>query len=244
MRVRKFWGETLTLAAAPAFATVKGVPPGMTALMVEVPHGTTFENISLGLCPKIKSVIKYVAATGINYNYSQELTDRALVDVTFNALTSSDIVYVCFANPTRGLAVDVHNANANDRAMTGTYWNGSAWTALGTFTDGTNAGAGTLAQDGLITWVVPTDWRPNSPFTGAVTGFWVKLVVAGTLSASVSLYELTALVANTTNDYGLLQSNNRTLPPYFLRLLGDVGGIEMKSTSLTTACNLTWMATD
>ncbi len=246
MKVRKLFGETLTLATGAAFATVKGVPPGMNALMVEIPSAT-IENIFLGLCPKILQVKFYDQTAGDYTDLTAALTDRNTSTTSgtcLNSMTSSDILYVCYALPTRGMAVDVGTPNDQNQAMTGTYWNGSAWASLGTFTDGTNAGAGTLAQDGLITWALPTNWQTSIPVDGFVSGFWAKFVVAGTLKATTTVLELTALIANATNDYGLIRSNNGTAPPYFFRFIKDTGGIEMKSTSLTSACNLTWMSTD
>ncbi len=246
MRVRKFWGETLTMATGAAFATVKGIPPGMNALMVEVPS-TTIENISVGLCPKIRQVKFYDATDGSYTDLTAALTDRNTATTSgtsLNSMTSSDILYVNLAFSTRGLAVDVGTPNDQNHALTGTYWNGTAWAALAALSDGTNAGAGTLAQDGLITWTLPTAHIANSPVEGFITGHWIKLVVAGTLKSTTTILELTGLIANATNDYGLIRSNNGTAPPYFFRLGMDVGGIEVKSTSLTSAMNLTWMLTD
>lgn len=76
----------------------------------------------------------------------------------FGALAAGDALYFGADIPFRGFFIDVANANGNASVMTVEFWNGTAWTAVTTLTDGTDITGDTLAQDGLVTFDVPATW--------------------------------------------------------------------------------------
>jgi hypothetical protein len=79
--------------------------------------------------------------------------------VTLSSLAAGRALYVGSAIPFRGAHVDVDGANSTgSTVITVSYWNGSAWVDTGD-TDGTISGGISLAQDGAITWTVPSEWQ-------------------------------------------------------------------------------------
>lgn len=260
MKVLRYRGETLTLAATVTTAQVLGAPPEMNMVEVEVPS-TTKENISLLFCPKLYRVVFYDASAAAGSQYidlTSNLVDRntsTSTGTTLDAWATGDALYVGVELVRfRGLNVDAGNLHTGDASvMTGKFWNGSAWTNA-TISDGTLSGGKTLAQDGLITWTVPTTWVARTlPLDSpkiTIPCYWMQFTVSVALDADISLVQLTAMANTTLNsatadaegiDYVLLQSNAQSLPPY--RYYYDperVGGIEMKSTSITSAANVNW----
>ena len=77
--------------------------------------------------------------------------------VVLNGATGAAL-YIGSHVPFRGVAVTNVNANTNASVLTVNFWNGSAWTAVSGFTDGTTAGGNTMSQNGLVTWTVPSTW--------------------------------------------------------------------------------------
>ena len=79
--------------------------------------------------------------------------------VTLSSLAAGRALYVGSAIPFRGAHVDVDGANSTgSTVITVSYWNGSAWVDTSD-TDGTISGGISLAQDGAITWTVPSEWQ-------------------------------------------------------------------------------------
>lgn len=261
-----FRGETITLATAVAFATVMGKPPWANAVELEAPSAT-LEAITVAFTPKIEKVYIYDASLARD-NRWQDVT-KALTDrntgtdsgALLNAMQTGDRIYVGCRMQFRGLSVDVGGANgAGTAALVGEYPNAArAWTDL-SVTDGTLA-TRTLAQDGLITWTVPTaGWLKgklahvtalvvdgdDAPETEPL--FWMRLRPdAAITDTSVDIDELVALLnaivtGVTPDNEGMAQvriaSGNKT--PYYFPLSSDVGGIELVSTSLTSAALVNW----
>lgn len=252
MKILRYRGETITLATTVGFSQTLGIPPGMNALRLEVPSAT-LENISLALTPKIRAVQFYDDSAAAYTDLTAALTDRNTTtgsDSSFNAMQAADYIYVGCPNRYRGLSIDVANNNsAGTATMAVNFWNGAAW-ATTTPTDGTFSTM-TLTQDGLVTWTVPTTWETTT-VNGSIPLYFVRINVSANLAdTSVSMAQLVSLANLTLNaatsdaegiDYMLLQSNNRTLPPYYIGFdVSLFGGIEMKSTSITSAANLTWL---
>ena len=79
--------------------------------------------------------------------------------VTLSSFAAGRALYVGSAIPFRGAHVDVDGANSTgSTVITVSYWNGSAWVDTSD-TDGTISGGISLAQDGAITWTVPSEWQ-------------------------------------------------------------------------------------
>ena len=79
--------------------------------------------------------------------------------VTLSAFASGRALYVGSAIPFRGAHIDVDGANSTgSTVITVSYWNG-AERVDSSDTDGTISGGISLAQDGAITWTVPSAWQ-------------------------------------------------------------------------------------
>ena len=79
--------------------------------------------------------------------------------VTLSSFAAGRALYVGSAIPFRGAHVDVDGANSTgSTVITVSYWNGAAWVDTSD-TDGTISGGISLAQDGAITWTVPSEWQ-------------------------------------------------------------------------------------
>ena len=79
--------------------------------------------------------------------------------VTLSAFASGRALYVGSAIPFRGAHIDVDGANSTgSTVITVSYWNGAEWVDSSD-TDGTMSGGISLAQDGAITWTVPSAWQ-------------------------------------------------------------------------------------
>lgn len=75
-----------------------------------------------------------------------------------DTLANGGSIYIGSHVPFRGVAVTNGNPNANASTLSVNFWNGTAWTAVAGFSDGTAAAGATMAQNGLVTWTVPTTW--------------------------------------------------------------------------------------
>jgi hypothetical protein len=98
------------------------------------------------------------------------------VDVSL--LTSGKKVYVAFADPVEGIYIDVGGTpnDTGDSLSSVKYWNGSAWTTVGTPTDGT---AG-LTQTGWITFPRCAA-QPLQFHTSVYQAYWYELIWSGDL---------------------------------------------------------------
>lgn len=71
---------------------------------------------------------------------------------------ASDGIYIGCSSPFARINVDLTQAAVAAGALVATYYNGSAFVSLTITTDGTLAGANTLAVDGVISFAPPSDW--------------------------------------------------------------------------------------
>lgn len=137
-------------------------------------------------------------------------------DVTLSSLpaTPTGYIYLGTVEPVRGYRADVDAANGTAGTLTGDYWNGSAWTSL-SITDGTASGGAPWAQDGDITFTVPSAWSKERlgtilGKTAAQTGptggalaylgynlFWARLSNTGACDSSTTLNSLMPLNRST-----------------------------------------------
>ncbi len=198
----------------------KGVACTTTAAFTQVPAGTktiqliprnfaTAVVVRYALCPWL-TVLKTADLLSTFTDYSQEANDGStgtdVVLSSLDTLANGDAVYVGSHLPFRGLVVDVDSANSTASVLSVHYWNGSAWTDI-TPTDGSASGGATFAQDGNITWTVPTAWVKESlattnslaKGTGMYTDpkYWVRLTVSAALDSSTTLNSLIAMPRST-----------------------------------------------
>lgn len=135
-------------------------------------------------------------------------------------LANGAALYVGSHVPFRGVAVVMSGSvNAVASVLTIEYWNGTAWTAVVGGSDGTASGGATFAQNGNITFTVPTDWAkiqltqtasvppgnpPNTPVTvnnllpyNNKQNYWLRLSVSAALSAAVTVNSMFSLNRST-----------------------------------------------
>jgi len=151
----------------------------------------------------------------------------------FNSFLTTDFLYLITDQPINRFYVDVTNTNSTVSVMMVKYYN-SAYTDA-SITDGTASGGATLAQDGEVTWTLPTD-----EVTGTLTigdtdfvGFIYQITVSASLDATVSVVELNLGYQNTTGAYiepGTLTFN-----------LERCGGFTIWVASGTATANVNWV---
>lgn len=155
-------------------------------------------------------VYKTADALATITDYSEAAQDNdAATDVVLSSLdtnANSDALWIGSHLPFAGLSVDMDATNGAASVLSGTYWNGTALSNI-SLTDNTASGGATFAQDGTITWSVPTDWTAASlatigsaassiPSSGQAL-YWVKLVVSAALDSSTTLNSVHALNRST-----------------------------------------------
>jgi hypothetical protein len=110
-----------------------------------------------------------------------ETFGASAVDV--GELASGKKIVMSFADPQEAIYIDVGGIpNATGTAITSLkYWNGSAWTTVGTTVDGTSG----LSNTGWITFARPSDEHPHQFGSSVVYGYSYELILDSNLSASM-----------------------------------------------------------
>lgn len=149
-------------------------------------------------------------------DYSVEAQDGSTsTSVTLSSLdtlANGDALYVGSHLPFSGVHCDVDAANGTASVLTVHYWNGSAWTDTSA-TDGTDSGGATFAQDGAITWTVPSAWVTTRLAAAVSTAaknvgvfqsemFWTRFSVSAALDSSTTLDHMLSI--NRSTAYGEL----------------------------------------
>lgn len=223
---------------------VIALPVGTSQVMLEGRNYSTAVVVQAALSPYLL-VLKTADSLATVTDYSEAAQDGdAATDVVLSSLdtlANGDALWLGSHLPFRGALVDVDAANANAATLAAHYWNGTALATL-TPTDGTASGGATFAQDGPITWTVPSDWvkatlREIATADGAVPFsrepiYWARLSVSAALDASTTLNSVLALARSTA--YAEL-TTGRVLEANVLRGVGGVAGIEARTDAGTAA---------
>jgi len=215
-----FYGETLALSTNLASL---GIPKGYQEAIIVAPSS----DFRLTVNPSLIDAVFYDASadTGSEYKRTgsggvelvQDLTDRTHVvaagtGTLLDSATTSDFLYLCFAEPIGGLRVTIGAANGSSATVAATYRkNDDTWANLSP-TDGTASGGATLAQTGSITWSAVTDWKAAQLVgpQGIVTtesehptakGFWMRITWSGALDSDTEISDIWALNDATTRGY-------------------------------------------
>lgn len=133
--------------------------------------------------------------------------------VVLSSLATTGALWVGAALPFRGVFADVSAANGTANTAAATYYSATGPTmATLSITDGTANGGASVAQDGGITWTVPTDWIPGTlrSIVGAAVGvpysgeslYWVKLQWNAAHDSATTLNQLLSM--NRSTNYALL----------------------------------------
>lgn len=171
----------------------------------------------------LKTTDSFAAAANTT-DYSANAQDNdASTDVTLSSLATTGQLWVGADLPFRGVFADVDgSANANNTAAATCsvfYYNGSTMAAVSGLADSTSSGSAVFAQDGAISWTVPTDWtrgklvdiasaHPDVPMARSSL-YWVKLTFSGALDSSALLDALLAM--NRSTKYASLVSGVQEL---------------------------------
>jgi hypothetical protein len=114
----------------------------------------------------LRTILSYQHHVGTSYydfttnvgepGYSS-LDEGTYVDIS-GFLTTSEVI-IGVEDRSAGLNIDMVGSNVNTTANTIAsvdYWNGSAWTTVGTIQDGTSENGKSLAKSGIISWNPPS----------------------------------------------------------------------------------------
>lgn len=230
-------GTALTSAA-----TFLQLLPGSEAVQVAARNYATAVAVQVALSPWLtilKTSDDFAAATNAT-DYSDAAQDSSTsTDVVLSSLATSGAVWVGSHVPFRGISVDVDAANGNAATVAATYWTTGATMASLTVTDGTASGGNCFAQDGTITWTVPTDWQaaPLATVAGIAAGvqiphkgrelYWVKLTVNAALDSSTTQNSWVAMNRSTAYHELIAEA-----PEIALAVRRDSGGhaaVELKT---------------
>jgi hypothetical protein len=168
--------------------------------------------------------------------------------VVDNLPASTGRIYIGAHVPFRGVRVTMGGTvNAVVSTLTNQFWNGTAWTAVSGGSDGTASGGATLAQNGDITFTVPTTWAaapltdgiPIFPPVGVQNNsinrrlwteyaglplFWLRLTVSATLTAGTVIATAFSMNRDTTHYAEFLE--NSLLAFRTEKTIGGIGAIE------------------
>lgn len=91
------------------------------------------------------------------------------------AAAERQYVYIGSTAPFDRVTADLSTLAAGAGALVAEYYNGSSWTALSGVTDGTASGGNTLAQDGDVTWTIPTNWAKQGDASLDADKYYIRL---------------------------------------------------------------------
>lgn len=156
------------------------------------------------------------APTDLSVNAQDGDTGTDVVLSSLPTAANGGYLYVGAIRPFAGLDVDMEAGTVNGTAsvLSGYYWNGTAW-ANASITDGTASGGATFAQDGDITWSVPSAWKKTSlmeagdtrqgyPWLGTPL-YWMRFQVSAALDSSTEAENIFP-IAPSTEYYELIEN--------------------------------------
>jgi hypothetical protein len=150
-------------------------------------NGVDTPQIYPGTASPVEMFIVYKGAAAIptipeiGDDYTTEVTDGdattfAVLDSLGDLSVDFDCIFVMTPVPISALNFTVKSANGTASTTGCNYWNGSAWTAVASFADGTDSGGKAFAVSGAMTWTLPTAHK--SSFMYGVVGFWYQVYLA------------------------------------------------------------------
>lgn len=159
----------------------------------------------------VKTTDALVAESNLT-DYSVEAQDgstaTSVVLSSLGTAAQGDFLYVGSHLPFAGVEIDVDAANGNASVITVKYRKADNTWADISDTDGTASGGASLAQDGSVTWTVPSDWITCRLFDAGDTklnlGFakedmyWTRWEWSAALDASTTLDSMIAINRSTT----------------------------------------------
>jgi hypothetical protein len=147
------------------------------------------------------SYMRYVTGyTDETYNVlAQDYVSGAVLTYSdVSSLATSGYLICGFAERMTGIGFNIVTGKANSNAciMTVSYWNGTAWTSVGTIDDGTRTVGTSFSKSGSVTWDAPI---ASSEFRSSISSgdlwHYYKISFNATLSANVYLDCVTGIPA-------------------------------------------------
>lgn len=129
------------------------------------------------------------------YQLDYDASD-ATTYATISSLTSSQYIYAGFNERLTGLKVFLGETAVNTNAAIAyvDYWNGSAWTSVGTIVDGTSVSGISFNRTGTISWDAP---NKSSEFTTSIGNsskwYFYRIRFSATLSGTVRIDNIAGL---------------------------------------------------
>lgn len=193
--VSEVYGESTALATTLAYGDIINARKGFKGLQLYCASAFKFLTT-----PRIDKVLLYDASERTYHDYTSAATDNDVdTEVQLGTMTTSDILYVGAVAPYLGLHIDIGTANSVNTTFDEEYSSpGGGWTNLpASISDGTDS-SGTLAQNGLYTWGLPSAWVPVS-VNGSAILYFTRFIPGSTLTAGTSIDGL--ITINKGTDY-------------------------------------------
>ena len=201
-------GVALTTTAA-----LTSLPPGTQYIGLTPRNFATAVVARVAINPTLVVLISTDGLTNDAFNASFLLQDgdntTTLGMNSFPALASGGIILVGSTIPFRGVAVDVQNTNSTAATLTVDYpISDDTWASISA-TDGTASGGAPFAQDGNVTWTIPTAWAAaslNRLYASKARKssdvynhklYWTRWSVDAAFDASVSVNQMRPLARST-----------------------------------------------
>jgi hypothetical protein len=112
-------------------------------------------------------------------------TSRVAVLDSLNTYAAFECIFINTKVPCNSITWDVTAPNGTSSVASLFYWNGTGWTAVSGFADGTADSGATIAQDGAMTWTKPTDEQEKYMY--GKNGFWYQIRVSVQLDSEVEV---------------------------------------------------------
>ncbi len=150
-------------------------------------NGVDLAQIYPGTTSPVERFIVYKGTSAIpvvpeiGEDYTTEVTDGdtatyAPLDSLGDLAVDFDCIFVKTAVPLNSLAFTVKSANGSAAVAAAKFFNGTEFTAVAGFADGTAVAGATFAQSGAMTWTLPTTHVPNYMF--GECGFWTQIYLS------------------------------------------------------------------
>ncbi|MFH1641503.1 MAG: hypothetical protein ABIC04_01235, partial [Nanoarchaeota archaeon] len=146
----------------------------------------------------------YRANTGTFEDYTLQVNESSFeeqpIGGVLDGLSTSDYVVAMFDERTSAIDFTLLGTlvNQNAASITIYYWNGTAWTSVGTVTDGTLSSSKVWGQSGLMNWTPPAVTSEHMKELFGKTGYAYKFVVSAKLSGAAPKYVRTDITFSKT----------------------------------------------
>jgi len=225
-------GQTVAGATSAALATVTQKPPWAHEARITADGDSGYL-----LCPEIRKLWVYDDSAGTYTDATDNAKDKSTsTKVILDDFAAADFIYIGADQPFRGFAVDVSAVNGgSNTTMTVESSDGDGtWTDTSA-TDGTTSGSKSMAQDGLVTWTIPSSWVEDT-VNGLSNLFWVRVSVDVVFDSEVEVDSITLLNRET------VAAHLDTATSGAVELaMGGIGGLEFTVASGTPNNRIQWL---